>query len=255
MKLFSRQFLLIAGALLGLAGAGLWFFRPLPAPPKIASDVAPATERPEVAARFEPAARSVASADGARNPPVAAAAIVASPPTPPPSGADRIREWALRDPAEAATWLARAPAGEERDVVLEVVCAEIAQFDPAQAVGFADRYSGVNINLLENLTLQWAEHDEIAAAAYAAGKPPGDTRNRLIGRVAFVRAKTQPAAAAQWVLDQVAPGDIRDEAVLSVLNQWVQRDPGAAAAWLQALPPSALQERVGRELHITIARR
>jgi hypothetical protein len=131
---------------------------------------------------------------------------------------------------------------------MEIVCAEVVQFDPVQAVALAEHYSGGYIPLLENLMSQWAEHDEAAAAAYASGKPSGEARNRLLSRVALIRAQSHPAEAAKLAAEQIAPGDIQDEAIIGVLHQWARQDPISALAWVRLFPSGELRARALQEL-------
>jgi len=138
--------------------------------------------------------------------------------------------------------------GERRDAVLEIVCAEVARFDPGEAVALAQRFGSSNVNLLENLVYQWAEQNEAAAAAYALAVPPGIVRNRLLGRIALIRAHTRPADAAQLVVEQIGPGPVQSEAVISVLHEWARQDPAAARAWLQRFPEGELRDRAQQEL-------
>ncbi len=149
-----------------------------------------------------------------------------------------------------------APADSRRDAVAEIICAQTAETDPAQAVALAERYAGGCSNLLENLVHQWADRDEPAACAYAMNKLAGEERDRLLSRVAFVRSKENPAEAAKLVAEQISPGEIQNEAAISVLHQWTLRDPDAASAWAQLFPASEVRERALQEVeNITAASR
>jgi hypothetical protein len=79
-------------------------------------------------------------------------------------------------------------------------------------------------------------------------KPPGEQRDQLLQRIAFVVAKTNPAEAAQLVSQQMSPGQTQTEAAISVLYQWTQQDPAAAMAWAESFPPGDLRERAINEV-------
>jgi hypothetical protein len=249
MKPILRRLLPLAG-LLALAAAGFWFFNRLPrkpAQPQIASPTIPLISQTQ--SEQAPALDSSRSAPDSPPPERRSQSKPQTDSlTGPSDDPDKTRAWARQDPAGATLWLLHASPGENWDAVLEIVCAEVAQFDPAQAVALAERYSGGNINLLENLVHQWAERNESAAAAYAKAKPPSDLRNRLLGRVAYIQAKTHPAEAAALVTAQIPPGDIQQNAILSVLHQWGQQDPIAAQAWVKTFPAGDLQNRAMREI-------
>ena len=161
---------------------------------------------------------------------------------------EEIREWARQNPEEALGWLPSAPAGETRDVVAEIVCARVAEFNPPQAVSLAESYSGGCSNLLENLVHQWAERDEPVARAYAIQKPPGEERDRLLSRVALARSKENPLDAAKLVAEWISPGEVQNEAAISVLHQWALRDPKAALAWAQLFREESLRDRASTEM-------
>ena len=167
----------------------------------------------------------------------------------PPDNADAAREWARSDPARALLWLPHAAPGAARDAVVEIGCSEVVEFDPAEAVSIADEYSPDNINLLENLIQRWSTQSETAAAMYADRKPAGVVRDRLLSRVAFADAKTNPVTAARLVAQDIAPGTIQDEAAISVLHQWALQDPAAALLWAESFPPGSLRDRAIREVH------
>ncbi len=177
---------------------------------------------------------------------------VAGAPVEPPADPDELREWARQHPEKALAWMRSAVAGEARDIVVEIVCARVAESNPAEALSIADRYSGGCSNLLENLVQQWADQNEPAARAYALNKPPGEERDRLLGRVAFTRSKNNPADAAQLVAEWISPGEVQNEAALSVLHQWALRDPDAALAWAQSFSNDNLRNRALKEVEAMV---
>ena len=165
-----------------------------------------------------------------------------------PEDPEKIREWARQNLEEALAWLPSAPAGENRDIVAEIVCARVAESNPSEAVSLAESYSGGCSNLLESLVHQWAERDESAATAYAIQKPAGEERDRLLSRVAFTRSKENPLDAAKLVAEWISPGDVQNEAAISVLHQWALRDPKAALAWAQLFRVESLRDRALTEM-------
>lgn len=166
-----------------------------------------------------------------------------------PENPDELRDWARRNPERALDWMQSAEAGEARDTVVEIVCARVAESNPAEAVALAERYAGGCSNLLENLIHQWADQNEPAARAYAMNHPPGDERDRMLSRVAFTRSKEDAAEAAKLVAEWISPGDAQNEAAISVLQQWALRDPNGALSWAQLFPES-LRDRALKEVEV-----
>ena len=181
--------------------------------------------------------------------PAAKASARVIPPFPEAGSWDEIRDWVMSNPAEASAWLTTAPAGTMRDDVAELVCLQQAQSDPPQALALAEQFGGSHkTNILENVTQQWAEQDESAAYQWAAGQPPGDERDRLLGRIALVQSKSAPDLAARMVAQQISPGAVQDEAAISVLYQWAAIDRNAALAWAESFPAGNLRDRAIREV-------
>jgi hypothetical protein len=166
---------------------------------------------------------------------------------------DDIRAWARSHPQHAREWLANAPDGIKRDTIAEMVYLQIAETNPAAAVALADGYGTGCTNVLENLVMQWAGQDIHAASNWAATKPPGAQRDNLLSRIAFVESKTYPENAATLVAELIPPGQIQDEAAISVLHQWAQKDPRAAMKWAQTFSAGALHDRAVNEVQNIIA--
>lgn len=166
---------------------------------------------------------------------------------------DQIRAWARSHPQRARDWLANAPEGTKRDTVAEMVCLQIAETNPAAAVTLADGFGAGCSNVLENLMMQWADQDIQAASKWAAGKEPGTQRDSLLSRIAFVESKTYPENAAKLVAELIPPGQIQDEAAMSVINQWAQKDPKAAMKWAQTFLAGALHDRAVNEVQNIMA--
>lgn len=165
-----------------------------------------------------------------------------------PQDPDELRDWARQNPGKALSWMRSAAVGEPRDTVVEIVCARVAESDPAEAVALAERYAGGCSNLLENLVHQWAEQNEPVARAYAMSKPPGDERDRLLSRVALIQSRENPVDAARLVVEWISPGEVQNEAAISVLHHWASREPAAALAWAQLFPEENFRNRALNEV-------
>ncbi|MEO7099417.1 MAG: hypothetical protein ABI162_08655 [Luteolibacter sp.] len=66
--------------------------------------------------------------------------------------------------------------------------------------------------------------------------------------MAFVLSKADPHAAACHVAKDMEPGTLQDEAVISILHQWMTKDPQAAATWAAEFPEGDLRSRALNEL-------
>lgn len=160
-----------------------------------------------------------------------------------------VRDWARKDPEAALAWAQLQPGTDPiREEALTDACFQIAQSDPKRAVGLAGQFKLNRDSVLQPLAQQWAAQDLPTACAWVAEQPDDDQRNALATGVTFIWSQTEPASAAQYVLNQMTPGSSQDAAVLMVLHQWATRDPAAAAAWVEQFPPGPMREMASDEL-------
>lgn len=83
-------------------------------------------------------------------------------------------------------------------------------------------------------------------------KPPGEERDRLLSRVALTRSKENPADAARLVAEWISPGEVQNEAAISVLHQWALQEPDAALAWAQLFSEENLRSRALKEVEVMV---
>jgi hypothetical protein len=157
------------------------------------------------------------------------------------------RDWSGKNPERALAAALELPIGENRDRALAAVCFGLAQSNPADAVKLAATFHLDAAAVTENLVQQWAVSDSTSALQWASYQESGEPRDQFIARIAFVVSQTAPADAALLVKDQIRSGPARDEAMMTVLHQWGNRDLMAAAAWAADFP-GGLQERAISEL-------
>jgi len=160
-----------------------------------------------------------------------------------------IRDWARKDPEAALAWAKGRPDSDDaRKEALTDACFQIAQSDPVRAITLAEQYR-LNFNsVLENLGEQWAAKDLNSAREWIAAQADSDERNALAVGMTFVWAQTQPAAAAEFVSDQMHPGSVQDQAMMAVLHQWALTDLAGASAWVQEFPDGPKRDRALNEL-------
>lgn len=221
-----------------LAGA-LHFLSPIERPAAHPETPAPASPVEVVTANPQ---------DATRNEIVPAIEVPVDEPN--PSDADMLREWARQYPRASIDWAVQQPDGLNREAVLEAACLEIANANPAEAVTLAEQYALTNHATLALLTQQWAQQDLRAARAWMMTRPAGRERNELAARVAYVWSATQPAAAAELVVQEIPQGPAQTEAAISVLHQWALRNFDDAAAWVELFPDGEIRDRAMNELAV-----
>ena len=159
--------------------------------------------------------------------------------------------WAERDAAAAMAWTERLAETSERKADLATISTALATSDPRSALELAIQHGADEDEtggLLENLTMQWAERETSTALKWVSTQPNGEWHDRLIARVAFVLSKSDPRSAALHVTEEMEPGPIQDEAVISILHQWTMIDSESAARWVEGFTAGALRDRALGEL-------
>ena len=161
-----------------------------------------------------------------------------------------MQTWAMKDPAAALAWAAKLPDRDESEVAMIQVCVQVAERDPASAIRLAmsQHLDEIPGDLLGNFTASWATRDLSGARDWVIGQPAGELHDKLMERIVFEYAKTDPSAAAQMVVDRMGSGESQVEAAISVLHQWALQDPQAATAWVGMFPAGTLRDRASQEL-------
>ena len=155
-----------------------------------------------------------------------------------------ISRWAATDLGGVVTWVTSLLDESDRRVAALAATAQVAQDDPAGAIELAQLlHVGVDDGSLEHLAQVWTEENPRAAVDWIAHRPSDPVRDRLLARIAWARAQTDPTEAAGLVLTQLPPGDSRDEALIGVVRQWAGRDPAPASAWVAQFPAGPLHTR------------
>lgn len=162
--------------------------------------------------------------------------------------------WAGTDGTSAMTWIEKIEEVPEQELLLGTALMRMAEndpkraFDEAEARRFNDRNPESQM-VLANLLRLWAGRDAGSAQQWALALEAGEARDRYVQSLVLVQAKSDSAAAMNLALDEIRDGPAQDEAVMSVLHQWAQRDPSGANAWVTQLDPQdPLRSRARTEL-------
>jgi hypothetical protein len=159
--------------------------------------------------------------------------------------------WANKDSAAAIRWIGQLPEGEERDGAVTRAAYEIVRTEPEVAMELAIRLpvSRDGDHLVQHIALQWAEKAPQGAAAWAEGLPDDDElKERVQANIATAWGENDPVHAARYAVLSIKPGRALDDAVVAIVQRWVQQDPDAAAQWVDAFPEGALSETAAENI-------
>jgi len=155
-----------------------------------------------------------------------------------------------------ATPLAPSPAPSADTAVsprlqLERQCLALAEQDPLAAMELAlkDNLTADDPGLLTSLMMQWASRDFDAAYAWTKTQEAGAWRDNIRAHLAYLRAQTDPLAAARIVVTDISAGPARDEAVISIVHQWALRAPDEARSWVETFDQGPLRQRAENEIN------
>lgn len=153
-------------------------------------------------------------------------------------------------PAHPSPDEAKSASTSESRLQLERHCLRLAETDPLAAIdlAIAQNLTADDPGLLTALMLRWAEKDFGAAYEWTTTQEAGAWRDDILAHLAFLRAQTQPLAAARLVVTDIPAGPARDEAIISVVHQWALRDTEAAGLWAESLDAEGLRQRAVAEV-------
>jgi len=151
--------------------------------------------------------------------------------------------WANNNPTNAMNWAASLSDNAARSQALTAVAGEAVRSQPLMALQIALDLpaSESRDDLIRRGAMQWASNDACSAAAWVNQIPAGDLRNQALSGVAIVWSASAPVDAANWALNELPPGRLLDDTVISIIQRWAQQDMNGATAWVKQFPEGALR--------------
>ncbi|QJE98716.1 hypothetical protein [Luteolibacter luteus] len=155
--------------------------------------------------------------------------------------------WTESAPAAAADWCAQLDPAQ-RTRWLTRVSDQLSPRDPSAAMALLDEHQLASDPIASGTVLyHWARRDIDAACTWASHQADETFRNASWSRIAMSLAETHPARAATLAAEKITDPIQQEEAVISVLHQWILRDRPAAAAWVALFPEDSLRQRAEAE--------
>lgn len=148
-----------------------------------------------------------------------------------------VNQLAATDPAGTAAWLIANP-GEAQLHNVDDVYGIWANSDKQAAIAsFTAMPPGENrTNALRGMVSTTATQDPKAAVALM-NSYPNDVTDRVVQNFVWHSMESDPALAATQIA-RIADQEQRDQTYRRTLDNWLERDPTAATAWLQNNPMS-----------------
>lgn len=153
-----------------------------------------------------------------------------------------VKGWASVDPAEAHAWVQSA-TGLPKDALRAVWEGMAKSKDLAKTLSFIPEL-GAGSNQYSMPYEIWDIYmtlhdlyriDDKAVRQWVENLPPGETRNRAFHSVVDQLARHDPLAAKAWIEEQADASNIA-VAQVELAESWARHDPEAAVAWAASLP-------------------
>lgn len=152
--------------------------------------------------------------------------------------------WAALDGPGAENWARQLPDAGERSAAMLAIASELNRDDPLSALALAAELpeSQNRDEFIVQSASAWGA-DAFRESVEWAGQIPNESlRHRVISAIAAAAAESDPAAAATLAVQSLPGGKEQDDAVVGIVQRWVQKEPEQAAAWVAAFPPGKLRD-------------
>ena len=157
--------------------------------------------------------------------------------------------WADSDREAGARWCRSLGNAEEELHCLRALCNRLATTDPALAMTLVEEHGGADTTTLaQDIMQHWPRKDLKAAMAWVENRQDPEVKDSLWNQLALSLAEIDPMQAANLAAERIVSEKVQDEAVISVVHQWVRKDRHAAAKWVELFPEGPLRERAKGEL-------
>jgi hypothetical protein len=163
-------------------------------------------------------------------------------------------EWAASDPAAALAWLVERPASERRGLATgpnngesDALVVAFGEWvgngsDAARAWAEALPAGETRIAVQTKLAQVLAERGLVAEATQLLARLGSAADPKAVSNIAASWAKTDPQAAANWVISQ-PPGQSQNGALSSVVWTWASENPHGVEDWLAQFPSGEARDQ------------
>ena len=152
--------------------------------------------------------------------------------------------WAGQDFQGAENWARQLPDVEERSAVMLVLAYEMNRENPNAALALAAELpeSQNRDEFIVQSAGAWGAAAFKESVEWAGQIPDELLRHRVLGAIAAAAAESDPMEAAKLAVGSLPSGREQDDAIVGIVQRWVQKSPEQAAAWVAAFPGGTLRE-------------
>lgn len=152
-------------------------------------------------------------------------------------------EWANTDLNSTVAWARQLPDASEQQTILLAAANEAVRTDPMASLRIAVALpaDGGRDETIRRAATEWASQDAASAVDWAKQIPDETLRSKVLAAEAVAWSESAPESAATLAVESLPPGRLLDDTVVSIVQRWAQRQPEAAAAWVEQFPEGPLR--------------
>lgn len=150
--------------------------------------------------------------------------------------------WSGSDPSSAVQWAQSLLDDAERTLALTDIAGEAVRSAPLLAIEIARTLSDTaRAEILPRAASEWAMQEPAAAADWARKISGESLRASVLASIATVWSVQEPASAADLAVNELPPGRLQANTIVSIVQRWAQQSPADAQAWVDQFPQGDLK--------------
>jgi hypothetical protein len=157
--------------------------------------------------------------------------------------------WASKNLTDVIAWARALPENDKRETLVKIAYEAVAT-DVGQALKLASEGPNgpARDELISHVAAEWATKNPEQIAVWAKEIPDPRLKEQVLSRIAATWGDSNPAAAAELALKALPAGKNQDDAVVGIVQRWVQTQPADAAAWVERFPEGKLRDTAMTEV-------
>jgi hypothetical protein len=151
-----------------------------------------------------------------------------------------------KDPKGALELAQSLPAGEREGVIGNVIDT-LSESDPKEAVGYAmnllSNKGGVKNNMISYMAGQWISSDPQGALGWYGSLTDPKLKEQVVGKMISILSQDDLDKSLD-LLDTMPPGDVQNQAISTIANNWARTDQKAVLDWASQQTDPEVKSRI-----------
>ena len=136
------------------------------------------------------------------------------------------------------------PKDYKRDGTIYTVLEKLSESDPKGAVGYAmNLLSGEKSSLISSMSVDWISNDPQGALAWYGSLTDTKLKEQVAHNMIDYLSRDDVAKSLD-LLDKMPPGDVRNQAISTIANNWARTDQKAVLDWANQQTDPEVKSRI-----------